>query len=94
MSSKDSVLDLWSQGYTEDEICCATDFSREVIYKYLRMARAQGDERAARRIGRIPAMRRKRKIMELAQTIKDPAMIARKLGISTRIVQMRLKECR
>jgi len=92
MRYRETILDLWAQGHAVDDICEMADVERWQLFRYLARARALGDPRGARRIGRIPAMRRRRKIEELANAGKSPTSIAKALGCTKRLVLLRIQE--
>ena len=89
---RETIVTMWYQGHSAEDIAEIIGISSTAIFKNLRLARALGDPRAARRVGRIPAMRRRRQILEMAQAAIAPAIIAKKLGVTKRIVQIRIKE--
>lgn len=92
MSYHETVLDLWEKGKTGDEIAEEIHMSRDAVFKSLRMARERGDQRARRRDNQMPSIIRRHKIALLASSGLSKEMIANRLGVSIRLVQMRVKE--
>lgn len=92
MRIREQVLEMWSQGHCADDICDLADIERDQLFRLLARCRAMGDPRAARRIGRVPAMRRRRKIIELVNDGKSPTAIAKALGVTKRLVLLRIQE--
>jgi predicted transcriptional regulator len=89
---KNEILNLWQANYTADEICDYLGCSHGLVFKHLRNARAAGDQRAANRTYRAPARAKTNKIMILARLNAKTDFIASMVGVSRRMVQIRLKE--
>lgn len=92
MRPRETILDLWHEGHSVEDIAEIVGIDRRNIFHNLRMARALGDPRASRRQGRVPAMRRRRQIVEMFQSGKSTTCIAKALGVTKRIVEIRLRE--
>ena len=88
----ETILDLWAEGKTADQICDETYYSRDAVFFHLRKARRYGDPRAARRECQAPARRRAVKIQILNKIGLAPEHIAAMVGVTKRMVQIRLKE--
>lgn len=90
--NRELVLLYWSQGKSADAIADDLFISRDAVFYHLRRARAAGDARADRRCERIPAKRKRSKIMLLSRLNIHPRSIAKMVGLTERMVQIRLKE--
>lgn len=88
----ETILNMWAEGKTADQICDATFYSRDAVFFHLRKARRYGDPRAARRECQAPARRRAIKIRILDSIGIPPEHIAAMVGVTKRMVQIRLKE--
>ena len=86
------ILDLWASGMTADEVAERSGVSRDCVFYHLRQGRACGDPRANRRKSRIDGRRTRAKIHLLAKLDVPSRSIARIVGVSERMVQIRLKE--
>jgi hypothetical protein len=91
-SVKDQILSLWSLGYTADQICDQLYCDRSTVFRALSAARNLGDARANRRAYQMPAKRKALKIAILASINANTKFIANTVGLSTRMVQIRLRE--
>ena len=89
---KSEILSLWSQGHTADNIADNLQCSRELVFFHLRAARASGDPRASRRAYQMPAKRKALKIALLAAITNNTKFIAKTVGLSPRMVQLRMRE--
>lgn len=89
---REQILALWQDNLTGDQIADRLNISRDAVFWTLRQARKDCDCRASRRPFRAPARRTAIKIAVLRDIGMKPTQIARIIGVSQRLVQMRLKE--
>ncbi len=92
MRRNELILNLWAEGKLAEDIAELATVDYRTVYRVLSMARARGDQRAARRIGRLPAMRRRRKIKELIESGKPKEIIAKTLGVTKRRINQIMAE--
>lgn len=90
--NREMILKLWASGQTAEQVAEHIDCSRDEVFRQLRLARMDCDPRAARRQYQAPARRRKMKIDILRQLKLSVPQIAAIVGVTTRMVQIRLKE--
>jgi DNA-binding CsgD family transcriptional regulator len=92
MKTRETILDMWSKGHCADDIAAIAGIDRRNLFQHLRMARALGDARADRRSERVKATDRRKSIAAMVSVGKSKSAIARALGVSKRLVEIRLKE--
>lgn len=93
--TRNRILDLWSQMYDYDSICEALDVSRTTVVDVIRLARQRDDPRADRPYKHKGVMRgdtRRRQIRMLHEQGLRKREIAKRLQVSPRLVEIRLKE--
>lgn len=87
---------MWAELHTIVEIAEALDISEDTVRAYVRRARRLNDPRASRPHNwnrrQECAARRKTQITLMAKAGVSITDIARKMGISVRLVRMRIKE--
>lgn len=86
------AIHLYSTGLTLDQVADQTGYSRDSVEYHLKRARLAGDPRAAHRTRQEPAYRRRKQIRALVIAGLDIPAIARTLGVTRRLVQMRIRE--
>ena len=91
------VLDLWAGLNTLQEIGSKLNLSQDTVHSYIKRARAKGDPRAVKRTNhwrrrKAKADQRRDQISLMSHAGMKPMHIAKALGISERLVFMRIKD--
>lgn len=94
---REKVLNLWAALNTLQDICYALDMSQDTVQSYIKRARRRGDPRAITRNRhwrrrQAKANERREQIQMMNNAGMEPQRIAKILGITRRLVEMRISE--
>ena len=94
---REKVLNMWAALNTLQDICYALDMSQDTVQSYIKRARRRGDPRAITRNRhwrrrQATANERREQIQMMNNAGMAPQRIAKILGITRRLVEMRISE--
>ena len=93
--TRNQVMELWARMFDYDSICEKLDIGRSTVVDIIKQAREAGDPRAVRPYKHRGVMRgetRRRQIEMLHGQGLRKRDIAKRLGVSPRLIEIRLKE--